>query len=296
MSHLRLVTAIALFWSICTLPSAATACATDRECSHGETCIVQKLAISPDTEPQEIGTCENRSLDGVTTINCYKDAERGCLMSFSGSITSQKVNYIEQILATSEIGSFGIGIESPGGDVQAAMKLGRLLRKHEASIYSRYSGRSVCASACIFVFAGAPKRSVAGQMLIHRPYGAKGSVQDVQATAKQWKELQSSIRTYLEEMNIPGSLLDAINAVPSDKPRELTKQELSFYMLDQDDPVYVETQDAKRAAKLGISRTELLARKMQVEKCQIDVAARYRKRDMDFWASYEKCSTPLHAH
>lgn len=59
-------------------------------------------------------------------------------------------------------------LDTPGGDVVAAMTIGRLLRKERA--YVQIDPDAVCLSACVLVLAGAVEREVQGKIGIHRPY------------------------------------------------------------------------------------------------------------------------------
>jgi hypothetical protein len=57
---------------------------------------------------------------------------------------------------------------SDGGDIDAGMALGRLLRR--LGVFALVGKDDRCLSACVFAFMGGERRSVAGQLGIHRPY------------------------------------------------------------------------------------------------------------------------------
>ena len=59
-------------------------------------------------------------------------------------------------------------IDSPGGNVVAAMNIGRMLRNARMPI-SIPKGKE-CVSACIMVLAAAVERNYGGKIGIHRPY------------------------------------------------------------------------------------------------------------------------------
>jgi hypothetical protein len=69
-------------------------------------------------------------------------------------------------------------------------------------------------------------------------------------------------------MNIPLTLLDAMNEVPSEDGRALMPPELARYLISADDPALTEIKDASEARKRDISRMEYLARKRRVTNCQ----------------------------
>jgi hypothetical protein len=66
--------------------------------------------------------------------------------------------------------AYGVGYEinSQGGDVNAAIAIGRMFRKERAHL--QVNENSVCISACVLILAGAVERPVSGAIGIHRPY------------------------------------------------------------------------------------------------------------------------------
>ena len=68
---------------------------------------------------------------------------------FSGSITKADVQKLSDNLKS---GCTSLSIDSPGGDVDAALDMGRLIRRKQIDVQTiADSGR--CASACVFLFA-----------------------------------------------------------------------------------------------------------------------------------------------
>jgi hypothetical protein len=83
-------------------------------------------------------------------------------------------------------------MDSPGGDVYAAMELGRVFRQNFVSI-KLIDKNAECASACIFAWIGAPMRQVSEAhpaFIIHRPFGFASAEDDLLAASGQWKTLQ----------------------------------------------------------------------------------------------------------
>jgi ATP-dependent protease ClpP protease subunit len=187
------------------------------------------------------------------------------LVEIDGPIEGTLVREIEAVLRKGgRINSLGI-LRSPGGDVEAAMALGRILRAQRVG--AQVTGD--CASACVFAIAGPLWRSYSTARIgLHRPYFDSASSSPAEA-GQRIKALNASLRAYLEEMNVSTALLDAMNAVPSDQIRWVTPAEVNSLGLLDVDPVYEEFTDGKQAAKMGISRTEYLGRKAQFkEQCQ----------------------------
>ena len=61
-----------------------------------------------------------------------------------------------------------VELDSPGGDVEAAMEIGRIFRKERVWVLLPTS--AVCFSACVLVLAGSVNRLIFGKVGIHRPY------------------------------------------------------------------------------------------------------------------------------
>ena len=165
--------------------------------------------------------------------------------------------------------------------MEAAMALGRIVRRQQIS--ASVSGD--CASACVFAIAGPIARSYYKARLgLHRPYFTSASSTPTEA-AQRVRKMNQSLRAYLEEMNVSPALLDAMTAVPSDQIRWITPVEANRLGLLDIDPVYEEYSDGKQAAKLGITRTEYLARKAQFkEQCQ----SRFLDSEPEFCACVDR--------
>lgn len=155
--------------------------------------------------------------------------------------------------------------QSPGGDAEAAMALGRLLRAKEVDA----SVNGDCASACVFAIAGATFRTYyKARIGLHRPYFTSASSSPAEASQRV-RAMNASMRAYFEEMNVSPALLDAMTAIPSDQIRWITPAEVNHLGLLDIDPAYEEYSDGKQAAKLGISRAEYLGRKAEFKsQCQ----------------------------
>jgi hypothetical protein len=127
-------------------------------------------------------------------------------------------------------------IVSPGGDAEEAMKIGRLVRKYlltvEAPFYNPHNGTSilsggdlagtvcqgpscVCASACALIWFGAISRT--GRVGLHRPriVHPDYTALPVDAASAVYRRVLDEISRYLEEMEVPRPLIDAMVATSS---------------------------------------------------------------------------------
>jgi hypothetical protein len=156
-----------------------------------------------------------------------------------------------------------INLNTGGGDVQAAMALGRALRKtNRAAVVLP---KSTCSSACVLVLAGAPVRIVFGSVAIHRPFLQDDASTNPDEQKARYKALESKIKQYLDEMNVQPALYDDMLRVSSAQARVLSKSELERYGLSGRDPFVDEAQLTESANNLRISKAEYIARQQKIE-------------------------------
>lgn len=185
----------------------------------------------------------------------------------SGVITEKDLGLVraiaERAMKNRQRNSF-FRLNSTGGDVDAAIQIGRYLRK--LSGIAAVAGTDECLSACVFVLAGATQRllSPIARIGIHRPYSLRTDIRDYSAAQKEHSRLAITAKTYLEEMNLPTSLYDAMTRVPPESIRVLKRQELVSFGLDQTDPVEQELVDASEARKYSLNKLEYIRRKGEV--------------------------------
>lgn len=140
-------------------------------------------------------------------------------------------------------------LDSEGGDLDAAMSMGRYFRKMEFDAFVMPGG--VCYSACVFLLAAGIDKYPEGSVGIHRPYYRTGDPGQVAEAIRATKDEASS---YFEEMNIPVRLAeDMFSIAPSDM-RILSTVELRDYRLDIKDYVAAEADTLRSAQTSGVSR------------------------------------------
>jgi len=152
-------------------------------------------------------------------------------------------------------------IDSNGGNVEAAMNVGNFLRQKKiTTIISRDAS---CASACVLVFIGGVNRLCAGNIGLHRPFIDTLSTSESMAKGR-YEKTNSLIRQYLNRMNIPEALLDAMNAVPPGNIEWLNGEQLKKLHITGEDPVNADESDSLAAKTLGISKKEYYSREQRV--------------------------------
>lgn len=111
-----------------------------------------------------------------------------------------------------------IFLESPGGDVQEAIRVGEVINKARLDVYVQMN--QTCASACFFVWLNGANRAVifvgrpnGGRVGLHRPYLVDiGNTPD--SISSQSKIMQNLVR-YLESKLISRRLVDMMISRPS---------------------------------------------------------------------------------
>ncbi|MBU3667869.1 MAG: hypothetical protein FGM53_04945 [Rhodocyclaceae bacterium] len=130
-------------------------------------------------------------------------------------------------------------LNSPGGDGDVAMQMGRLLRKHQAHIFVTHQ----CDSACALLFMGGVVRAAlaetigvhAGRLTVMNQDGK--IVQEVDAdrnlgNAFQLAAYNRDIRLYIEEMGIHHGILDVMLAHPISDVYKLNGAEMRRYQIE----------------------------------------------------------------
>jgi ATP-dependent protease ClpP protease subunit len=152
-----------------------------------------------------------------------------------------------------------ISINSDGGDIAAAMRIGRRLRALNSSIVLNFNDN--CHSACMVILASGIKRSPFGRVGIHRPhFVALDHRETRQQVTARLNRLNAELAAYFQEMGQPASMLDAMRAVPPDQIRILSPAELQHFMLSGDDPAYEERDLARQAHQFGTTSSEMRRR------------------------------------
>lgn len=194
----------------------------------------------------------------------------------TGRITPRTVAKFEKGLAHAQGRQrLLITLNSQGGDLASAMRIGRLLRNARGRTIVEKD--ATCASACILIFAAGLSRIIdiphierptpglyasgfppppvfdpskpfeiattkPAAIGIHRPALAgiprQNDMPGVKAAAD---EDERELRKYAAEMNISPRLIDNMLAIPPEQVRWLAENDLKSYGLGFLDPVYAET-------------------------------------------------------
>lgn len=184
----------------------------------------------------------------------------GCTFLLQGPISSATVATVQKKLSERPAGKpVVLLVDSEGGDVEAAMSLGRAIRA--AAPVGVIVFQSNCLSSCVLAIAGATNRQLkAGRIGIHRPYSNGAPVASFSANTTRFKELEARIRSYLHEMNLPSSLLDEMLRYEPHTMHIMTQEELARYRLEGDDYIWQDQVDSKLAQRYGLKKPTYLSR------------------------------------
>lgn len=222
---------------------------------------------------------------GCMAMSCAVSAEQAPIAWPSGAqydparqvlhVSGELTRRLADAVAALDRGGGEIGIlvidrpGSPGGDVDAAMRIGRVLRRQATPV----SLQAPCASACVLMIAGGVRRAILTDgddrlVGLHRPFSTTPSA-SFQAEQSRVSAYSARIRGYLTEMNIGPDLFEAMIRVPPEDIRWVNAANLAGLGMPEWDPVYAEYRAGKAAADLGISREEL-NRRMHLREVQCD--------------------------
>jgi ATP-dependent protease ClpP protease subunit len=196
----------------------------------------------------------------------------------NGFITIEDVNsakVMENLLkkGRQKIAGNIVSFASNGGEVDAAMELGRLLRK--LGVSTLVARDEQCMSSCVFAFMGGDQRTAAGRIGIHRPYFS--SSREVADRRILYRQLQKKLQEYIEELDFPRSLYEAVMAVPPDTVSVVAPADLKRFYLEGMSPSTQDEVDAASARALGISVLEYFERKTAGKISVADAPARQQK-------------------
>ena len=192
-------------------------------------------------------TIFSKDIESQLNENSFSELEVGkkkvLILSISGKISKillDKLEIINNHLATKNISypTLLVLLDSSGGDADAAIKIGRIFRKHHAHILiTKY-----CASACVFAYSG-------GSIRISPPYSLGTHLPRVTLSdrysrvikeldteqnfraKKLLEDFNSNLINFLSEMNINNSFYSFMNE-QSRKIRWLSEDEADRYNLN----------------------------------------------------------------
>ena len=127
------------------------------------------------------------------------------------------LNAVNETYNHGEISDLFVQLDSPGGDVLEAMKIGSLVRKLKLTTMVIHGQ---CSSACVFILvAGAERLAPSGVIGIHRPFFEKEYFSGLPADEAQnkYEKMTEATNGYLAEMGVAKELIEKMFRIPSNE-------------------------------------------------------------------------------
>jgi hypothetical protein len=230
-------------------------------------------------------------ITGVIVVACFvatalaaKAAEMkiardyGVQITITGMITDQDAKQFQTMAGELERADFAaVMLDSTGGNVSAAINIGRLIRKVDG--WTTTIGK--CYSSCALIFIAGVRRFNRGELGLHRPYFS-AAPESRETIEKAVPLMLSTLKNYVAEMGITDRFYEQmVNTEPSQMV--VYKGVDVAALVPEQDPVYAEIVVASEARANGVTTSEMRRRdKAAEENC--------RNRDVD---SYMVCWSAL---
>jgi hypothetical protein len=205
--------------------------------------------------------CKGAEISCVDYVTMQNNKKYCSAAFLNGEIVKGDYDKVVSLFARFHPYIDNIYLQSPGGDVIEAIKIGRLLRKYYIDVLSPYHVSSdnyhllenpsdaeskndlthfhnkilseickgegcICASACALIFFGAPMRS--GSVGLHRPIIDDPAFKALSPTEAEsvYKPALTAISLYLEEMEVPKEFVEVMIATSSHGIRWITSENI----------------------------------------------------------------------
>jgi len=134
-------------------------------------------------------------------------------LTIYGRISKADADYFTQHAAEYETDDLSVNLDSLGGDVDAAMQIGRLIRRFDASASVKQGAK--CYSSCTLIYIAGVSRHNYGTIGLHRPYFASAP-QSRQSVEREAPLMLQKLRAYVQEMGTTDNFYqEMVNTGPS---------------------------------------------------------------------------------
>lgn len=151
--------------------------------------------------------------------------------------------------------------DSPGGDANAAMHIGRWARERNAFV--SVVRDATCHSSCPLVYIGGVRRSNFGEIGLHRPYLA-GNPRPEAEVEMLVSQMLDEIQDYVNELGVAPEFASLVINTPPSAMRTFRTNEIYEYVAPID-PTYDEITVARDARNYGITTDEHRRRDIEAE-------------------------------
>lgn len=182
-------------------------------------------------------------------------------------------------------------VDSPGGDVRAAIEIGRWARTRGAATGVFFGS---CHSSCALIYISGVRRMNHGVIGLHRPY-MTGQPLDDRAVREAASTMLADVRRYVADMGVTPAFSDLMINTPPNDMRLFVGDEI-LPLVPINDPIYDEVEVAKAARRFGVDVEELRRRTVEANRAcaepgsaldESELAGAYRRhfecRHAIFW-------------
>jgi len=156
---------------------------------------------------------------------------------------------------------FTVRLDSLGGSVPAAIRIGKLVRKFDGWTSISKNGR--CYSSCALIFIAGVERSSSGELGLHRPYLAAQPLSRDEI-GQRLPMIFEFVRSYVSEMGVNDLFYQQMmNTEPSELIRYRNDEFKALFPTR--DPVYDEVRVAYVARMYGLTTSEARKREQRSE-------------------------------
>ena len=219
--------------------------------------IIVSVCAIPQSSHADVTFEEHDALFGYK-INIFGTITKADAMQIGGHETSFDHG----------ISQLTVFLNSTGGDLDAAMEIGRIIRRNNASVVVDHGSK--CYSSCSLIYIAGVSRGVSGAGVVglHRPYFAS-SPQSRQTIEREAPLMLKSVQDYVHEMGVQDAFYQVMaNTEPSNM--KLYGHKLYGYreienLVPELDPTHDEIETSYDAREHGISTIEMRLRKSDAE-------------------------------
>ena len=182
-------------------------------------------------------------------------------ISITNTITQSDADKIAQRATEFGINALRMTLtDSSGGDVDAAIQIGRIIRENDATVY--VDGK--CYSSCALIYIAGVTRINSGVIGLHRPYFGS-TPQSRQSVERQLPLMLQKVKSYVQEMGVADNFYqEMINTEPS--KMKLYEGGNIQKIVPTLDPTYDEIKTSYEALKYGIDTQEMRQRILDSDK------------------------------
>jgi hypothetical protein len=217
-------------------------------------------------------------------VRIDRSAEAFIELSILETITERDAETFAGLSRELEYKNAFINLNSQGGNVFAAMKIGRLIRKYDAS--TTVEDGAKCFSSCALIFIAGVQRQNNGQLGLRRPYFA-AAPQSGETIEQQIPLMLSMVKGYISEMGVTDDFYYRMVNTATSKVEVYNGKEIEKF-IPVVDPVYQEIETSSQARRYGVTTLEMRKRLEDMRGCIKAVPYNYNCIGSTVWGLSER--------